>query len=433
MTHRGDQSKERETYWIAEGNMDRLHKALKRMNKRADKIGCPHVTVISHGTKEVHDPVQVAYLADYLQRPVSAADLLNIPLIKLVEVEIVGEGPKIEGWKFVGTLDHYTIPGKVIVNTVPGEAVPEQYFNVEPSCDHCNKIRRRIETFVLEGIDENEGQWQAVGRNCLKDFFGHDPSAVARWLTRVMVFVASLDDEEEWRGCGGGRYEHYYDSIKVLSNTVACIRTFGWVARSAQDDENVATANHVSYIMNPSWNSQERDAKKLFIAKIKFDDEADTKEAEDAVAWLKTKEPNNEYMHNLKLLENEDSIPSKMFGYWCSLIAAYQREMDRLERAKRTKKLNEYLGEIKDRIVIEVKCVGIQYIDGAYGAVCIHRMLDTDGRSVIWFANSDAKMVKGASYKIRATVKKHSEYNDWKQTQVSRLVVVEKTKDVEDE
>jgi hypothetical protein len=430
-------TQERITYWIATSNMERLNKEIAKLNKRADKIGCPPVEVVILGTRLIPDPNKLSAMeiarVEQGMRPISQAEKDELPQIEQTEVEIVGEGPKIEGWKFVGTLDHYTLPGKVLVNAVPGETVPPQYFEIPADCDHCNKIRRRIETFVLEGVDENEGEFKMVGRNCLRDFFGHDPQAVARWLTRLITFVGSLEDEDEgWGSGGGGRYETYFDAVKALSNTIACIRSFGWVARSNADEENIPTVSHVFYIMSPPYNAKEREQKRLFMQRVKFED-TDTAEAEEAIAWLKTQEGNNEYMHNLKLLEDQEAVPSKMMGYWCSLAAAYQREQDRLERAKRTKKLNEYYGEIKDRIELEVKCVGINYIDSYYGTVCIHRMLSAEGHTLIWFANADAKMKKGGQYKMRATVKKHEEYKDWKQTQVSRLMVLEEIDQEENE
>lgn len=421
---------EPQIYWIANSKIELLNKEIAKLNKRADKLGCPHIEVVIHGEREIHDPAIVAHKTEAKQRNLLPGELELIPFIKQTSFEITGEGPKLEGYKFVGTLDHYTIPGKVIVNAVPGETVPAQFFDVEAICHHCNKIRRRVETFIFE--KEEDGTYMQVGRTCLKDYFGHDPSAIARWLTRVINFVGSLEDDE-WGYGGGGRYEHYYDSIKVLSNTVAAIRSFGWVPRSASSEENSPTAGHVGYMLNKPSYAKEVEAWNIFMARVKFDPEVDLKEAEDSLAWLKTQEGNNEYMHNLKLLEGEKLIPSKMLGYWCSLVAAYQRDQDRLERAKKTLRINEYYGELKERAEVEVKCVGLNYIDSFYGTVCIHRMLSVEGHSIVWFANCDAKMKKGASYKVRATVKKHEEYKDWKQTHVNRLQVIDEIEKEEEE
>ncbi len=423
-----------EIHVISEWNMARLNQKIATLNRRADKIGCPHVEVKIHDTRLIPDPSCVIRFTEKRHRSPNAAELDALPKITVHDVEIVGEGPKIEGWKFVGTLDHYTIPGKVIVNTVPGESVPSDFFESDAICDHCEKIRNRVETFVL--LEEATGEYKQVGRNCLRDFFGHDPQVVARFLSRIMKFVEGLGDEDEGWGMGGGRQDYSYDSLRVLTNTIAVIRTFGWVPRSASDEDNCASSNHVLTIMLPAYGSQENEAKKKFVASIKFDAEKDLKEANEAIAWLKDQEGNNEYMHNLKLLEDQEAIPGKMFGYWCSLAAAFQRAQARLELAEREKKtrLNEYFGEVGERYTgFQVKCIGISYTDSFYGTVCIHRMVDTDGRTMIWFANSDAKMEKGNEYIINARVKKQDEYKEWKQTYLTRVSVREEIVKKEDE
>ncbi len=415
---------------IVESNMSRLENEIAKLNRRADKIGCPHLEIVVHNTKTKKDPQAIARLSEYYGqsgRPIPAYELELIPLVMIHEVEIVGEGPKIEGFKFIGTLDHYTIPGKVIVNSVPGETVPEQFFDSSAICDHCNKTRRRVETFIVE--KEDDGSYIQVGRNCLRDFFGHDPMSVARWLNRVMHFVTSLE-EDEWSTGGSGRNEVYYNSIKLLTLTVAMIRTFGWVAKSSCNEDQTPTSQNVMYYLKPPYTAEGRKYWREFKAQILLDEKKDLVEAEASLAWLVEQEANNSYMHNLKLLEDESLIPSKMIGYWCSLVAAYQRVQARLEYTKQEKKnrLNEYVGKVGDRTEIRVKCTGIQAIDGGFGVVNIHRMLDTDGRTLVWFANAARKMEKDEEYIIRASIKKHDEYKNWKQTILQRVFVVEEIK-----
>jgi len=419
-----DQTEDR-TVQIVSSNLERLDKEIAKLNKRADKIDCPHVGYIIHETKMVRDPIEVRKAEEEAKgQPIDSETLEAIPYIRVCIIEIVGNGPKVEGWKFVGTLDHYTIPGKVIVNTVPGEVVPERYFEHEASCDHCEKIRYRVETFVLEGIDENEGEYKLVGRSCLKDFFGHDPMYVARWLNRVWKFIETL--EAKSRGWGGGRYTTYYKSEEVLTTTAAIIRTFGWLAKSAAGYEKIPTAGHVVYALNRPSSPGLEDWR-TFMSAVQFDEEKDLEEAQASVAWLKAKDADNEYIHNLKLLENERYIPSKMIGYWCSLVAAYQRENARLEYQKkeRAKLTDEYVGTVGERIETTVECVGVKSIFGDYGVINIHRMIDEEGRTLVWFANANRKMEEGERYNVRVGIKKHDKFRDWKQTTVSRLHVVE--------
>ena len=413
---------------IVEANMPRLENEIAKLNRRADKIGCPHLEIVIHGTEMKRCPTTMARLHEYYGRsgrPIPPYELECVPLVSINEVEVVGEGPKIEGYKFVGTLYHYTIPGQVLVNAVPGETVPPQFFDASTICDHCNKIRTRVETFIVE--KEEDGSYIQVGRNCLRDFFGHDPMSVARWLNRVMHFVTSLEEDEGWGDSGGGRHSNYYDAMLLLTTTVAMIRTYGWIAKSSAREDQSPTSSDVMYVIKPPYSAKERAIWEQFKATVIYDEAADKVEAEAAVVWLKEQEGSNEYMHNLKLLENESVVPGKMVGYWCSLISAYQRAQDRLEYAKREDalKLNEHLGKVGERVECRVTCTGVQSITGDYGVINIHRMRDSDGRTLVWFANACRKMDKGNDYMIRAGIKKHGEYKEWAQTILTRVFVVE--------
>ena len=124
---------------------------LEKLNKRAVKLGC--------------DPLELVVHKEYFQKIGGNSGYIS-PKIKMYEISIEGAAPKLEGWTFVGTLDHYSLPGNVIVNTVPGETIPECFHNSAAICDHCNTIRNRKETFIVKNEDKI---WQ-VGRQCLKDF-----------------------------------------------------------------------------------------------------------------------------------------------------------------------------------------------------------------------------------------------------------------------
>jgi hypothetical protein len=413
---------------IAEPNLPRLDKEIAKLNRRADKIGCPHVSYEILETNLVPDPFRLEQLIDEFKendRYPTNEEIDRLPKIRQFVVEIIGDGPKMEDWKFVGTLDHYTLPGKVIVNTVPGESVPEEHWTAEANCDHCQKIRRRIETFVLEGVGKNEGEWMLVGRTCLKDFFGgNDPMFIVRFLNRIWNLI------EELEGWGtpqtGSRYQHFYLSKEVLATTAAVIRSFGWLPRSRAGYGATPSSAHVTHALDRPVDDYEIEQWKAFRSTIDFDKEADAKEADAAIAWLKEQDASNEYISNLKLLEDEMFVPAKMIGYWCSLIAAYQRAMERLEYQKLQRKLNEYYGEVGTRTEIRVTCSDVQTTEGYYGPLSIHRMWTEEGHTLVWFGNTgEAKMKKGGEYKIRARIKKHEPYKKWKQTVLSRLHVVE--------
>lgn len=399
-------------YTIAAWNINKLNDKFAKINKRADRIGAPHVSYTIVAERDIPDPEY-----DHKHFP---GDV--IPKIHVIDITVEGQGPKIEGYRFVGTLDHNTLPGSVIVNTVPGEAVPPQYFHSAGVCDHCGKIRRRNETFVL--LKEDDHTHTVIGRQCVRDFIGYDPAQVARYLQGLYKDIASLNDDE-WTG-GGSSGQWVFNKIDILKNTIAIIRTFGWVPRSAAQPETgrFASAEYVTELMYPARNDDQRKAKEALKAKLDFHPEEDAAEAEAAIEWLLKQPANNEYIHNLHNIANATDCPARLIGYWCSLVAAYQKAMETLRRNELVHKVNEWTGVVGEKLEAEVNVIGIQYIDGAYGTVALVRMLAETGHTMIWFANTKPQMNVGGKYKIKATVKKHDVRNEWKQTVLTRVKVL---------
>ena len=400
--------------------MDRLEREIAKLNRRAAKIGCPPLEIIRHGV--------ISRVAPGHEDRAEIWGNGEVPHINLIQVEIKGQGPLIAGYKFLGTLDHVTIPGSVIVNTVPGETIPQHFHNSDAVCGHCGYERRRNETFVLQHED---GGYIQVGRQCIKDFLGHNPQGVAAFLSRIQVVLSELGDEDsDYWNMGGGRVEYTFSHNNVLKITAAVIRRNGGVPRSkAGVDDGAATADLVRYYFFPPMVSDgnARRCWEEWRASLEIDRHPEFMEdAEKARLWLKDQPDSNEYMHNLHVLDRADEIPVKMFGYWCSLMAAYQRAMEKLRLAKAEKKVSEHVGEVGKRWDFNVKVVSIKFIDGAYGTTGLVRMLDDSGRTIVWFSSSSycAGMKADGEYTIVGTIKKHDEFNGWKQTIVTRVKVI---------
>ena len=343
------------------------------------------------------------------------------PKIKLLEIEFQGEGPKIGGWKFLGTLDHYSLPGSIIVNTVPGEKIPESFYKSDASCDHCGKIRRRTETFVLQ--EEKTGDYKRVGRQCVRDFIGYDPNQVLRFLTVIRNFTTSFD-EQDWFGGGSGRANYTFNTKRALADTAAIIYVNGWVPRSKGGFDQMPTADFLMNLYFPPKGDAKRHWNE-WVERLDLKNEKWEKEAEGAINWLREQKSDNEYMHNLRAIDTAGSVPPRLFGYWCSLMATYQKAQERLRLAEQQKHTNEYVGEIKQRLDFKVNVVSIHSHDGYYGTTYRHKFIDEEGHTLIWWANTDSKMAPGDTCKIKGTIKKHEEYEGWKQTLLSRVKLIE--------
>jgi hypothetical protein len=413
------------TFLIPGGNLERLAAELEKINKRARKIGCAEVSYRTLRIETKPDPVELRHLTEYYGGAIPADALKRLPLVELHEVEIVGEGPVVAGYKFIGKLDHVTLPGSVLMMTVPGESVPVRFADLPPNCDHCSTQRYRKATFVFQSED---GSYKVVGRSCLKDFFGHDPERVTAMLESIWALQDALGGNE-WGEPMGGAWMRLYRPDELLCATVAMIRTFGWVSVGRAQGENLsATSWDVSYLFSPPRRSEATLYKKWvdFAAKIKFDPDRDQEIATAAREWLAGVEAKNEYLHNLHQLAAAEAIPAKVLGIWCSLIAAYQRAQDELVKAEGRKEIDEHWGAIKTRDAAMIECMAaIPLEPSEWGERTMYKLLTVEGHALVWFASGAGHMMKGDKLLIKATPKEHGEYQKKKQTIVTRVAVQE--------
>ncbi len=85
---------------------------------------------------------------------------------------------------------------------------------------------------------------------------------------------------------------------------------------------------------------------------------------------------------------------------------------------------SEYIGEVKERIEIEVIITKAVPLDGYYGRSTMHIMEDANGNVIVW--NTSAKtLVEGNNYTLRGTIKAHSMYKNVKQTVLTRCTVLD--------
>jgi len=86
--------------------------------------------------------------------------------------------------------------------------------------------------------------------------------------------------------------------------------------------------------------------------------------------------------------------------------------------------LNEYFGEIKERHDLELTVKTISGFDGEWGYTTIYKMQDQDGRAFSWFSTSKKiRLEEGKTYKCKATIKAHKEWQGNKETMVTRLTI----------
>jgi hypothetical protein len=337
----------------------------------------------------------------------------------------------IEGFEFLAKIEYLSDGKSVLFHTVPGTAtkVDERFRELTPAtCEHCKKVRRRTETFVVREVATDK-QMQ-VGRNCLADYTGiATPEKIAAAAQWIGSFVSLRDEIDGW-------YEKHHfaellDAHHVLALTSAYIAKFGWTPKSAGNGG--ATANSVAehfWLTTTFLKEKERLAMKAMGEMAELPEHQER--ARKVVEWVKTLEPRNDYLQNLKTLVTLELIEHRHLGIVCSAVAAYQRAMNlKVEYANKKKATegSEFVGEVGKRLRgIKAKVHFVRAMEaGAWGPSTLVKFLTEDGNLLTWFASGDKDYDVGTEVTLDGTVKRHHEYNGTKETQLTRAVVKEAT------
>jgi hypothetical protein len=391
-------------YAIPEANIHALQAKVADLNKRAKRLKVEPVTltVLRQEVRETRE------------RNRKVKRLYHI-------VRITGETPRIKGWIFVATLDHASAedetgkPVGVVVRTIPGETLPKEFREYNTTCEHCNTKRIRKETFVLRNA--GDGRFFRVGRQCLKDFLGHDnPHAVGRQCEWLASFDEVLRDAEN-DGWGGGGWRDTYELPDYLTFVACQIRTVGWVSGShaySYGGRSTASAAFTDY--SDSLSPKRVEERRAQRDPIMVPTEADAAQAEAAIEWIREVRNSDadldDYMANLTVVCASDVMHTKNKGIAASLISAHLRHLEREIKRKTSlnlAKTSEFQGTVNQRQEWTLRVLGSNTFQGSYGPTTIVRL--TDGTNAFtWYASGGIDLDTGATYHCKATVKKHEVY-----------------------
>lgn len=461
------------TYLIPAGNLPRFAEEVAKLNKRARRLGVPEITFATAHAYFEHEFVcerpcdverksnwgadrEVTHTIDEDGRRTTVVGSPRDPAASWAEyaarngytitrtgrvrehltLTVEGETPRFAGWEFIGSLSPVPMdngPPENEVRATPGNSIPAEYRRRVGECDHCGTVRRRTETFVVR---HENGDHRMVGRSCIKDFLGHaDPHRLAAWAELLATFnrLAGEATDDEWGGFGGGYAEDIWDLETFLAVTAAHCRVDGWLSRGAARERRdngdygvSATADGVlEHLGRPPLGGEARREWEKFVAERRPTD-ADEARGEAAAAWAKDLSPDGEgledYLYNVNLIARSGLVRRKSAGIAASIIAAYDREV---ERRKRTEARGEskHVGEVGKRTTLTLTLHKVITCEGGmYDPSYLHIMSDEAGNDVKWFASDTNDWFEvGSTVRCDATVKKHDEYRGRPYTLVNRV------------
>jgi hypothetical protein len=402
---------ENNQFKVPEVNLGWLKEKIEKLNRKAMKLNMPLIELVFLGEEMVLDGCRSVSCA--VAPPCTCEKTYH----KVFTVEIKGQAPSIDGWDFVGTIDH--IEGGNILRLLPGQTIPEQYRQASSqNCDHCHVNRNRASTYVLVNAKD---EYKQVGKQCLQDFFKQDVSnVVAR--AELLASAGQLQEaSENWSN--GLPRQDYYELSRYLANVLTVVEKYGFVSRAKATEWNkVPTSTDAAILMTKPMD------KEALALGVQVTQEHKAK-AIEIIGWIENyldKSNLSDYEHNLKVVVDLGYCEWKTFGLAASITALHYRET--AAKAEKTdKKSSEYVGEVGKRmkgLKLTLNKI-INLGEGAYGLMHLYKFEDETRNTLVWFSGNSVDsetrdFLEGRVYNVTATVKEQSLYNGTKQTVLTR-------------
>lgn len=397
---------------VSPGRVDAVVEKLQKLVKRATKLGvaAPTWTVSDVQTKTVKNAWSGKEVTEYF-------------FLVTVDPHVV----KLPGYTFLGTAEADKVGN--ILYPVPGAVIDEKFRHSAGYCDHCNKARDRKALYFF--TEDSSGKQLQVGKQCLRDFMGADAQSLAYYAH--LEHDLSADDEEGYGGSSG----YYVNLIEFMAVTGAVIEVVGGyvsfaAAKAAGQDYDVTTAHKVAVARYPNKKS---DWELKFAAEVAAMVKSGGfyEKAEEAARYMLEDWKNtSDYAHNVRVLLTKGFLSSdKQYGIGASIYPAYLKEVGRMKELELKKKLeaeqakaSEFVGKIGERLKkIPAQVSRAQFVkSGEWGDTYLYKFTTDKGEILTWFSTPRGLKV-GDKVVVTGTVKDHKEWQNIKETQLTRCAV----------
>lgn len=337
-------------------------------------------------------------------------------IVSLIKVE--GTHPiTASGWTFGAAVEH-TSKGNILF-PLPGLTVPEEMRHLGCVCQHCNTSRNRLGLYLV--YKESTKEWKQVGRSCLRSFVG---GASADALAHRFEFFGSLVIDlrnycEAERRSEGGTDAISLESVVASSLAISDVK--GWVSNSkAAELGTLSTASYVREARRGKTpegceiEDSHRERAERIIHEI----------AEIGESEIERSGFTANMIHNCQILARTGYCSAKSLGLACAMpaiIKGFQAALKRAESKEFDRVNSKHVGEVTKRLTFTATVLRLINWEGQYGTQYITILKDVDG-NVLKATKIDAD--EGDLITFKATIKKHSEWDGVKQTELLRAKLI---------
>lgn len=420
------------TIKIQEGDEKRLEKAVKRLNRHAQKMGYSEVKVLSLGKPQEARRT----ILQKCEGEVSSHSYA----VSVREVEI--DLPE----QFLNyAAAEWMVIGQVIKAEDKAEVVaqPENFLLINTisegfgwKCSDCGHTLGRA--FVIQNR-VNPALNKFVGVECLKKFTGADGHAILAAIEFLMV-IEWKEDGDDMGGGRGGRHYQIIDLDDFMAAAIAVAQKDGGYHKRWNDDGYGEKTEDYTCTRNRALGVIGLDAYKSFqlnpVSEVKVTEDNKLAAEAQIEAWKNSyvpirvrrdndgvdREYPDDYVSQCVAIAERGWITEKTAGIAASMVKAPPTPPKDYSGSV-------HVGEVGKRQVFENLTVIFKTeTEGDYGVTTILKFVDAAGNVLTWFASGGKDYEKGDVVTLKATVKKFDEYKGVKQTVITRAAEVETKK-----
>jgi hypothetical protein len=373
-----------ESFHIPVERIEELTDRIAKVNRKADKLGLPHVTMIVTDNTQEHAVKVGGTIGHRYGRVISWTSR---------EVLLKGETPKLNGWEFLTVVLHRPA-GNEFVNVMDTTVDVSDYLFRDKVCDHCNKSRIRNATFLVK---HENGTIKQVGSTCLEDYTGmKSPQAVAKHMENIFSMFREL------RGGGWvqGRTSKKFFAAEWLAWVSAEMNDRGfYVSRNRAADQGGYTTGEMAkaVMLSPEPRYTPTDA--------------DYDRAERAIAWVRSEEgfnsihafsPDFALQLAAAVASDDATLGENAFNIVAPAIVMHERFLK-----DQAKPVSQHQGAVKAKLTVAVTVESQRLVEGQYGFSTVYNFRDAQGNLYVWFSSRDMKLEDNSTIMLTGTVKRH--------------------------
>jgi hypothetical protein len=399
-------------------NYESLSRKITALNNKAEKLGLDEITL------------DIKYVIGE-----AIPDKKNIGLFKEQEyfqIEVLGEPPVLDGWKFVGIIEPTEL-GNILIEIRNDYPIPDKYRHTDLcDCEHCGIKRDRNTAFVV--MNEETKQFLQVGRVCLKSYTSDtDPKNIALYESffKLREFETKILSE---------RVRPMYSSDNVLAFYLKGIELY---PERRSNMLTLATGSLSHFSAGHDYYNEMVKVRRDIYAHL--DDSAYEKAAAFKQSILNLDDTNNNKIWNYKIVLQEkytanpqlviESVEFKE-AYDNRMTLEAKRMAEQMERLRvreellEKKKLRSTVGVLNEKGVFQVYLERTKFIRNDLYSSMLYTFRDKDDNNIVCFhggkdlftQEEEKNLIENKTmFYLQGTVKEFSKYDEEPQTKLKSI------------